>query len=56
MKINKIKTNNTKSNAWKYWALLLLLFSFVFTVNAQDTIKVQNHLIDNQIKNQIYVL
>lgn len=54
MKINKIKIQNIKSNAWKSWALLLLLFSFVFTVNAQDTIKVQNHLIDNQIKNQIF--
>jgi len=54
MKIYKIKINNIKSNALKYWALLLLLFSFVFTVNAQDTIKVQNHIIDNQIKNQIF--
>ncbi len=54
MKINKIKTNNIKSNAWKYWALLLLLFSFVFNVKAQDTIKVQNHIIDNQIKNQVF--
>ncbi|MFD1601390.1 DUF6850 family outer membrane beta-barrel protein [Flavobacterium artemisiae] len=54
MKINKIKINNTKSNAWKYWALLLLLFSFVFKVNAQDTIKVQNHIVDDQIKNQIF--
>jgi len=54
MKINKLKTNNIKSNAWKYWALLLLLFSFVFTVNAQDTIKVQNHIVDDQIKNQIF--
>ncbi|MBW1658297.1 DUF6850 family outer membrane beta-barrel protein [Flavobacterium quisquiliarum] len=54
MKINKIKIYYNKSNAWKSWALLLLLFSFVFTVNAQDTIKVQNHIIDNQIKNQIF--
>lgn len=54
MKINKIKINNSKSNAWRSWALLLLLFSFVFTVRAQDTIKVQNHIIDNQIKNQIF--
>ncbi|HEY1196875.1 DUF6850 family outer membrane beta-barrel protein, partial [Flavobacterium sp.] len=54
MKINKIKIQNIKSNAWNFWALLLLLFSFVFTVHAQDTIKVQNHLIDNQIKNQIF--
>jgi len=54
MKINKIKIQNIKSNVWKFWALLLLLFSFVFTVKAQDTIKVQNHLIDNQIKNQIF--
>jgi len=54
MKINKIKINNIKSNAWKNWALLLLLFSFVFTVNAQDTIKVQNHIVDDQIKNQIF--
>ncbi|MBB4801079.1 hypothetical protein HNP37_001118 [Flavobacterium nitrogenifigens] len=54
MKINKIKINDMKSNAWKNWALLLLLFSFVFNVNAQDTIKVQNHIIDNQIKNQIF--
>lgn len=54
MKINKITINNIKSNVWKYWALLILLFSFVFTVNAQDTIKVQNHITDNQIKNQIF--
>lgn len=54
MKINKIIINNIKSNVWKNQALLLLLFSFAFSVNAQDTIKVQNHLIDNQIKNQIF--
>ncbi|MBE8727402.1 DUF6850 family outer membrane beta-barrel protein [Flavobacterium hungaricum] len=54
MKINKIKIQNIKSNAWKSWALLLLLFPLVFTAHAQDTIKVQNHLIDNQIKNQIF--
>lgn len=54
MKINTIKINNIKSNAWKNWALLLVSFFFVFTMNAQDTIKVQNHIIDNQIKNQIF--
>ncbi|MBZ4037416.1 hypothetical protein K6T82_21830 [Flavobacterium sp. 17A] len=54
MKINKIKINHIKSNAWKFWALLLLLFSFVLNANAQDTIRVQNHLIDNQVKNQIF--
>lgn len=54
MKIYKITINNIKSNVWKYWTLLNLLFSFVSTVNAQDTIKVQNHIIDNQIKNQIF--
>jgi hypothetical protein len=54
MKINKIKIHNIKSSTWKYWVLLLLLFSFVFSVNAQDTIKVQNHIIDDQIKDQIF--
>ncbi|MEN2401355.1 DUF6850 family outer membrane beta-barrel protein [Flavobacterium sp. MC2016-06] len=54
MKINTIQTNNIKSNVQKYWTLLLLLLFFVSQTNAQDTIKVQNHIVDNQIKNQIF--
>ena len=43
MKITTVTLNNTKSNALKYWALLLLFIFSNFSVQAQDTIIVTNH-------------
>ncbi|QDW19267.1 DUF6850 family outer membrane beta-barrel protein [Flavobacterium sp. KBS0721] len=54
MKITTVTLNNTKSNALKYWALLLLFIFSNFSVQAQDTIIVTNHVIDAQLKNQIF--
>jgi hypothetical protein len=54
MKINIIKTLNLDSDAWRLWALLLFSILFNPSVKAQDTITVVNHLIDTQIKNQIF--
>lgn len=53
----KIYTNiifNTKSNAWKFWALLLTFILIPYFSRAQDSIIITNHLIDLQVKNQIF--
>lgn len=54
MKIYIFKILNTRSNARKNWALLLIFFFSVITAHAQDTITVSNHLTNLQVKNQIF--
>ena len=54
MKIENIKIYNTISNARKYWALLLFSIFPISSLQAQDSIIVTNHIIDSQIKNQIF--
>jgi len=54
MKINTIRVLNFKSNAWKIWALLVFFIFNNLSAQSQDTITVANHLIDTQVKNQIF--
>jgi len=54
MKIYNCKDFNTNSTVQKIWAVLLLFITFTFSVQAQDSIVVMNHIIDNQVKNQIF--
>lgn len=43
-----------RSNAWENWVLLLMLSFFANTAQAQDSLIISNHLIDLQVKNQIF--
>lgn len=54
MKIDHYKDFNTNSSALKYWALLVFFIAFTFSSQAQDSIIVTNHIIDSQVKNQIF--
>ena len=54
MKIYNFKDFKIKSNALKYWALLLFFISNIYLIQAQDSIVITNQIFDNQIKNQIF--
>lgn len=54
MKINTIRVLNLKSNAWKFWALLIFFSFNNLSAQSHDTIIIANHLIDTQIKDQIF--
>ncbi len=52
MKINNI--NIILSDAQKYWALLVFFIFPILSLHAQDSIAVTNHIIDSQVKNEIF--
>ncbi|MFC0778337.1 DUF6850 family outer membrane beta-barrel protein [Flavobacterium sp. HJSW_4] len=54
MKIYKNTLLHTKSNAWYFQALLFLFIFFSFSAKAQDSIMISNHIIDSQVKNQVF--
>ncbi|KUJ61204.1 hypothetical protein AR687_13505 [Flavobacteriaceae bacterium CRH] len=54
MKINSIKTFLLRSNVGYFRALLLLSIFFTTFVQAQDSLVVSNHVIDYQVRNQIF--